>query len=174
MISWGVAMAMLTPPPAPRPLWVRAIPVVLVLAAAAYWLLRDCGMSEEDRVRAVIRACEDGIERKHVGDVMEHIADGYHDRDDLSKDMLRNFLRAEFLTNKEGISIQITTPIEVQIRAPKENPRSAGASFRAKIAGGGALSAALQGDAWDFEVDFTRKDRSEPWRIVSHRRAPAR
>ncbi len=151
--------------------WQR-IAAALAALVVLVFLVRRCGESEEDRVRAVIDGIETAVEAKDIGDVMAYIADTYKDGDGLGKNELRFLLLREAFTTKEKITVQRLGGIDVTLRGPKKKPTAAVATFRALVVGGSIAAALKDGETYDFEVDLRPGD-DGAWRVESHKRLRA-
>jgi hypothetical protein len=154
---------------------------ILIIVAAAglllyggFRLIRGCGQTEEDRVRAVIDAIEEAIESKDVGGVMAYVADNYKDGEGLQKQQIRLLLMREVLQGgKDGITIQRLGTTDVTLRGPSKNRTGASASFRAIVAGGTSFGALTSdSEVLDFEVDLRKQDGD--WLVESHSRRRSR
>lgn len=137
----------------------------LVAALAGYVALRGRGGTDADRIRGVISDVEEACEAKDVGGVATHISERYRDAEGLRKNEIKGLLFAQFLGQREKISVRRLGSTEVEMRGRS----AATARFRAAIAGGG--SALLSGERWDFEVELEKED--GVWRVTSHWRKPA-
>jgi len=140
---------------------------VIALALLCAWFVFGRRITDEDQVRAVIDGVEAALEDRDTGGVLAHVAETFKGQDGLTKKQLRGVLAARFLGSRETISIQRSGETRVDLRGPVKDRRSATATFRARISDRGTIGAALEREAWDFEVDLA-KDGSD-WRITGYR-----
>ena len=77
----------------------RVAAALCLLALAAAVQLAGCTAepTPEERIRELIREAEAAAEARDTGDVMAFIAEDFHDERGLTREDLRNYLRALFL-----------------------------------------------------------------------------
>ena len=138
--------------------------ILLVTAIGLFWPRP----SEEDRVRAVVKAVAAGAEAGDVGDILDHVSPRYHAAEDgfgLDERTLRAGLALQFM--RRGPIGVVLSPIDVTVSGATAHARF----DAAVLEGGGRWSELLptNADGWHLEVDLDYEEDGE-WRVTRHTR----
>jgi hypothetical protein len=148
----------------PRLAALVAVGVIVVLLGGR--ALRGCMTTEEDRVRAQIRAVADAVEAHEVSDAVAPVSETYRDAEGLTKPLVRGYLVQQALAHRK-IAVRIEGEVAVTIR----KDGLATAVFYARFAEGGLDALAGGGESWRFEADLRKEE--GVWKIVTSRRERA-
>ena len=126
-------------------------------------LLAGCGReSDEERIRAVVRAAEQAVEERDTSDAMQLVSDDYADSQGFDKAQLQSYLRAYFLTHPKIELLVHTGDVEIET-ATRARARIEVAMVGARSNANGD-SASFTADMQALNVDFRLQD--SQWRVT--------
>ena len=141
---------------------------LVFLGSIAFACAREAA-SPEDRVRAVLAACEEAAQRKDARELREHVSDTYADARGNDKRAVAQLVAFQLLRNQ---SVYLLTRVRsVEIAAPGEARAEVLVAMAGTRIDGPEALLDLRADLYRFDLAFREEDGE--WRVHSADWRPA-